>query len=280
MSQQQQGEWFSAPQQGYSRSQDAHFTVQMQAPGSDPAAGKDFAVNDIFAPNSVTGVIAGNLMSAGSQKAQQFYSTYGRINILQPYFDVEPQQVTTRLLRSLKISRRLIDYSEEPSSELYGPLMLAFTLVILLVAGINTTQTQASVQSNSGSAMGTALSVSFGYWGLASLLAYAGAYVLDARVAPAAILSTVGYGLLAYCIALLTALLLPSLSFVVALAVGALSALHIGQVFFHRSQTMSKGLSLGCAIGAPHLLFLLYLRYSFFAAAVATETATVETNLG
>ena len=45
--------------------------------------------------------IAGKMFELGTSKAKEAFSLYGRIDILRPYFDVEPVQVQKRLISAL-----------------------------------------------------------------------------------------------------------------------------------------------------------------------------------
>ena len=45
--------------------------------------------------------IAGKMFELGTTKAKEAFSLYGRIDILRPYFDVEPSQVQKRLISAL-----------------------------------------------------------------------------------------------------------------------------------------------------------------------------------
>ena len=45
--------------------------------------------------------IAGKMFELGTSKAKEAFSLYGRIDILRPYFDVEPSQVQKRLVSAL-----------------------------------------------------------------------------------------------------------------------------------------------------------------------------------
>ena len=47
------------------------------------------------------GQIAGQVFELGREQAKQAFSFYGKIDILRPYFDVEPSQVQKRLITAL-----------------------------------------------------------------------------------------------------------------------------------------------------------------------------------
>ncbi|XP_048450051.1 protein YIPF3 [Rhincodon typus] len=84
--------------------------------------------------------VADQVWQAGKRQASKAFNLYGNIDILRPYFDVEPIQVRNRLLESL-IPIRAISFPQKVAGELYGPLMLVFTLVAILLHGMKTSGT-------------------------------------------------------------------------------------------------------------------------------------------
>lgn len=52
-------------------------------------------------PTEMQSEIAGKMFELGTSKAKEAFSLYGRIDILRPYFDVEPHQVQKRLITAL-----------------------------------------------------------------------------------------------------------------------------------------------------------------------------------
>ncbi|PNI77453.1 YIPF3 isoform 13, partial [Pan troglodytes] len=131
------------------------------------------------------------------RQASRAFSLYANIDILRPYFDVEPAQVRsrtlclpagrggsrlesqhfgkprradhkvrrsrpswlTRLLESM-IPIKMVNFPQKIAGELYGPLMLVFTLVAILLHGMKTSDTII----REGTLMGTAIGTCFGYW--------------------------------------------------------------------------------------------------------------------
>ncbi|XP_054881692.1 protein YIPF3-like [Poeciliopsis prolifica] len=81
--------------------------------------------------------VADEVWQAGKRQASRAFNLYANIDILRPYFDVEPAQVRCRLLESM-IPVRMITFPQKVAGELYGPLMLVFTLVAILLHGMKT----------------------------------------------------------------------------------------------------------------------------------------------
>ena len=73
------------------------------------------------------------LWQSGRDKATAALNMYAKIDILRPYFDVEPIQVRNRLLASFVPV--LPTAKKQPSipGDLYGPCMVLFTLIAILL---------------------------------------------------------------------------------------------------------------------------------------------------
>ncbi|XP_078011468.1 protein YIPF3 isoform X2 [Phascolarctos cinereus] len=84
--------------------------------------------------------VADQMWQAGKRQASKAFSLYANIDILRPYFDVEPAQVRSRLLESM-IPVKMVNFPQKIAGELYGPLMLVFTLVAILLHGMKTSDT-------------------------------------------------------------------------------------------------------------------------------------------
>ncbi|XP_074253946.1 protein YIPF3 isoform X2 [Saimiri boliviensis] len=84
--------------------------------------------------------VADQMWQAGKRQASRAFSLYANIDILRPYFDVEPAQVRSRLLESM-IPIKMVNFPQKIAGELYGPLMLVFTLVAILLHGMKTSDT-------------------------------------------------------------------------------------------------------------------------------------------
>ncbi|XP_041418244.1 protein YIPF3 isoform X1 [Xenopus laevis] len=84
--------------------------------------------------------VADEMWQAGKRQASKAFNLYANIDILRPYFDVEPIQVRHRLLESM-IPVKMISFPQKIAGELYGPLMLVFTMVAILLHGMKSSGT-------------------------------------------------------------------------------------------------------------------------------------------
>uniref|UniRef100_A0A3B3Z639 Protein YIPF3 n=1 Tax=Periophthalmus magnuspinnatus TaxID=409849 RepID=A0A3B3Z639_9GOBI len=204
--------------------------------------------------------VADEVWEAGKRQASKAFNLYANIDILRPYFDVEPGQVRTRLLESL-IPVRMVSFPQKIAGELYGPLMLVFTLVAILLQGMKTSNTQII----GGTLMGTAIGTCFGYWLCMSGLVYFLAYLVNAQITMLQTLALLGYGLFGHCIVLFVTynIHFHFLFFFLWLLVGGLSTLRMVLVLVSRTVGQTPRLVLCGSVAALHLLFLLYLHFSY-----------------
>ncbi|XP_054483028.1 protein YIPF3-like [Anoplopoma fimbria] len=121
--------------------------------------------------------VADEVWQAGKRQASRAFNLYANIDILRPYFDVEPVQVRSRLMESM-VPVRMITFPQKIAGELYGPLMLVFTLVAILLHGMKTSDTVI----REGTLMGTAIGTCFGYWLGVSSFIYFLAYLVNAQI--------------------------------------------------------------------------------------------------
>ncbi|KAJ8299025.1 hypothetical protein KUTeg_023085 [Tegillarca granosa] len=201
--------------------------------------------------------------NAGKQQAKKAWSLYGNIDILRPYFNVEPHEVRARLLMSL-IPQKPTNERQRVYRELYGPLMVIFTLIALLLFQMKT----AEHKVEEGTLMGTAFGVCFTYWFGAAALVWFLAYVCNTRIAMLQILSMMGYSLVGHCLVLFLGTLIHTshdhLFFYLLWAViGGISALKMVCIVVSRTHGQSQRLIVCGAIVTLHLLFLLYLHFAY-----------------
>ncbi|TSK42132.1 Protein YIPF3 [Bagarius yarrelli] len=151
--------------------------------------------------------VADEVWKAGKRQASKAFNLYANIDILRPYFDVEPIQ---------KIA-----------GELYGPLMLVFTLVAILLHGMKT----------SGTVIITMLQM----------------------------MSLLGYGLFGHCMVLFITynVHFHSLFYILWLVIGGLSTLRMVAVLISRTVGKTPRLILCGTLTALHMLFLLYLHFAY-----------------
>eukprot|EP00053_Salpingoeca_punica_P005194 m.53068 g.53068 ORF g.53068 m.53068 type:complete len:270 (+) comp13126_c0_seq1:148-957(+) len=206
--------------------------------------------------------IADNVLKAGTQSAKSFFDTYARIDLLRPYFDVEPIEIRARLLHSL-YPRATLDAQVVPG-DLYGPTMLAFTLVAVLLLGMKSSNHL--VTNQEGTIIGTAFAVSFGYWLTASSLFYGICFIFNTNMTLTEILSSTGYGLLSYNLVLLISLLRPSPDrdfYIAWLVIGLLGSSKLALLMRSRTNDRKQGFILAIVVLAVQQMYLLYLKYAY-----------------
>ncbi|KAJ4923835.1 hypothetical protein JOQ06_028090 [Pogonophryne albipinna] len=175
--------------------------------------------------------VADEVWQAGKRQASKAFNLYANIDILRPYFDVEPVQVRSRLIESM-IPVRMINFPQKIAGELYGPLMLVFTLVAILLHGMKTSDTVI----REGTLMGTAIGTCFGYWLGVSSFIYFLAYLVNAQITMLQTLSLLGYGL---------------------------STLRMVTALLSRTVGQTPRLLLCGTLSVLHMMFLLYLHFNY-----------------
>ena len=205
--------------------------------------------------------VRGQVWAAGSTHARRFLDLYSNIDTLRPYFDVEPKQVLVRLAKSLVPVKPGKPQTVE--GELYGPIMVVFTLVALLLFSMK--NSGHTVQE--GTLMGTAIGVCFGYWLGGSSFYYFIAYICNAHITMLQIVSLTGYALFAHCICIFLATvthdITHSIFFLAILVLGGLSSVRMLCVYVSRTWSKKNGLLIGGVVLTIHLLFLLYLHFAY-----------------
>jgi len=205
--------------------------------------------------------VGGQVWAAGKSQARRFFDLYSNIDVLRPYFDVEPKDIVSRLGQSLIPKKP--SKPQTVAGELYGPLMVVFTLVAVLLFSMK--YNDHVVQE--GTLMGTAIGVCFGYWLGGSSLYYFIAYLCNAHITLLQIVSLTGYALFGHVICIFLATITHDIShglFLFALIlVGGLSSLRMLCVYISRTWSRQHGLITGSIVSVIHLLFLLYLHYAY-----------------
>ncbi|KAM8852719.1 LOW QUALITY PROTEIN: protein YIPF3 [Synchiropus picturatus] len=197
---------------------------------------------------------------AGKRQASKAFNLYANIDILRPYFDVEPVQVRSRLIESM-IPVRMINFPQKIAGELYGPLMLVFTLVAILLHGMKTSGTVI----REGTLMGTAIGTCFGYWLGVSSLIYFLSYLVNAQITMLQMMSLLGYGLFGHCVVLLITynIHFHFLFYILWLLIGGLSTLRMVTALLSRTVGQTPRLILCGTISVLHMLSLLYLHFTY-----------------
>ncbi|XP_064634788.1 protein YIPF3-like isoform X2 [Lineus longissimus] len=203
------------------------------------------------------------LWQSGREKAQQAFTSYAKIDILRPYFDVEPNEVLKRLMVSFLPSKPSGNPQKIPS-ELYGPTMLIFTLVALLLFQMKVSNHQV----NEGTLMGSAIGVCFFYWLGTSALIWTMAYVCNTHIRGVQILSLLGYSLSGHCVVIFLGTIVHTthshLLFYLLWAIfGGVCTLRMVSVLVSRTPGTTQRMVICGIVAALHLLFLLYLHFAY-----------------
>ncbi|XP_027006086.1 protein YIPF3 [Tachysurus fulvidraco] len=204
--------------------------------------------------------VADEVWKAGKRQASKAFNLYANIDILRPYFDVEPIQVRNRIIESM-IPLKMINFPQKIAGELYGPMMLVFTLVAILLHGMKTSGTVI----REGTLMGTAIGTCFGYWLGTSSFIYFLAYLCNSQITMLQMLSLLGYGLFGHCVILFITynVHFHSLFYILWLVIGGLSTLRMVAVLISRTVGKTPRLILCGTLSALHMLFLLYLHFAY-----------------
>nr|CAB3267825.1 protein YIPF3-like [Phallusia mammillata] len=220
-------------------------------------------------PSGMMGGISGNLgkvvadqmWQSGQQQAKKMIDVYGNIDILRPYFDIDPKTLLWRCAYSFVPLKNLSTAQKIPS-ELYGPLMTVFTLIAILLMNMKTSGTVLQ----QGTLMGTAFGICFGYWFGVSGFMYFLAFLCNAYISIVQCLTLLGYGMISHCVILLfghfTHYSHGTFYVLWALIAGA-SAARMITVLLSRTVGKSQRLLLCVAIASLHMLFLLYLHFAY-----------------
>lgn len=217
------------------------------------------------------------LWQAGKQQAQNAFSIYANIDLLRPYFHVEPQEVRARIVESL-LPRWPSHYAPLLiPAELYGPLMLVLTLITLLLFGMKTS----GHTVKEGTLMGTAFGVSFGYWLGGSALVRAAGYVSSTQLSFFQVLSLMGYGLSGHCVALLLGNAFHPVHshlffYAVWLFLGGATAAKLMSVFLAKTASASHKVVAAGTAAAVHLLALLYFHFAYHKTVEGTGCSPLE----
>lgn len=203
------------------------------------------------------------MWQAGAQNVKKAWNVYGNIDLLRPYFDVEPKEVQSRLVSSL-IPLRPTDTRQEVPKELYGPSMVVLTLIALLLYQMKS----ADHRVEEGTLIGSAFAVCFMYWLGASGLVWFVAYVSEVRIAILQILSMMGYALFGHCIVLFLGTIIHTshdhmFFYLLWAIIGGLSTLRMAGIIMSRTRGPKQRLFVTGTIAVLHLFFLLYLHFAY-----------------
>ena len=222
---------------------------------------KDAASTTDMGYVDVQGQLPQMVWEVGSKQVHDTFTSYGKLDFFRPYFNVVPRQIRSRLIQSLlpkKPSKMSI------ATDLYGPLMITFTLVALLLFSMKSS----GYVVQDGTLMGTALLTCFGAWILISLTISAATYFLSTDVAQLHIFTTFGYSLFGHCIVvLLTAVFHPRHShaffYLLVLIFCVPSALRMNLFLCSKTRDAFHKVALAVVVSVLHIGYILYLHFGF-----------------
>jgi len=200
--------------------------------------------------------VAGNIFKDTKKQAQSFINFYAHIDWIRPYFDVVPTDVISRLSSSI-VPGMKPEFEVEKTADLYGPVMVVFTLISILVF----TMKNSMSEIKDGTLMGAAFGVCFTYWWLSALWYYLLSFAMAMEIPFLHILSLSGYAMAGFCLSLLPKML--GLSNIVSMTFfalfGTLSGASLGHSLFKRARVQQSGIIAGALAFATHMIFLFYL---------------------
>uniref|UniRef100_A0A3Q2ZWZ2 Protein YIPF3 n=1 Tax=Kryptolebias marmoratus TaxID=37003 RepID=A0A3Q2ZWZ2_KRYMA len=207
--------------------------------------------------------VADEVWQAGKRQASKAFNLYANIDILRPYFDVEPSQVRSRLMESM-IPVRMINFPQKVAGELYGPLMLVFTLVAILLHGMKTSGTVIEPVSVTG-LVSHPSSTSWRTWLMLRSPCCRCFPCWSVSATLAALASMSGYGLFGHCVVLMVTynIHFHFLFYAMWLLIGGLSTLRMVAVLLSRTVGQTPRLLLCGSLSLLHMSFLLYLHFSY-----------------
>merc|ERR1712137_1356706 len=235
------------------------------------ASAEGFAA--LMSGNTIQGHLAQEMYGRGKEKAQGFLNLYANIDLIRPYFDVEPIEVAFRLLFSLLPVRNPKDQASEEDDfnldqpvstrkpDLYGPLTLCFTLSSVLLVGLQATRPMAGTRVEEGTILGTALFMCFCFLSVSAVIIYFLAFMFNTTANFLQVLSFAGYAQFGLCVALLLSFFISSSTYhwLVSITLGSLSALSLAAKLFRRTPQRKHGVVLAIAVLVIQVGYLLYL---------------------
>uniref|UniRef100_A0A1I7VLA7 Protein YIPF n=2 Tax=Loa loa TaxID=7209 RepID=A0A1I7VLA7_LOALO len=198
---------------------------------------------------------------ASSKQMTDTLNSYGRIDLFRPYFDVEPRQVRNRLIQSF-IPRKPSQMNV--SSDMYGPTMIIFTLVALLLYSMKSS----GYTVQDGTLIGTAMITCFGAWFFMSLVIYTLCLMFNVDISFIHFFSLYGYSLCSHCVVLLLTIVFHPLHshlffYTTVIIFCVPSVLRVSLYLCSRTHDKSHKLSITVAAYILHLSYLYYLHYGF-----------------
>ena len=245
-------------QQGDKSAQQPDFGSSGQQQGKDDGG---FLGN---AQDTINSTVTNMMWQAGKTQATKAWSIFGNIDVLRPYFDVEPRDVMKRIVNSLVPKPPSSASPVKVVSELYGPTMLVLTLIALLLFEMKSSEH--TVQE--GTLIGTAFGTCFGYWIGCGTIVWLVAYVCNTHLAFLQLLSMLGYSLTSHCVVVLLSTLIHTahdhMFFYLLWGIfGGLSTLRMASILISRTHGPTQKLIVTGVTAFFSLTFLLYLHFAY-----------------
>eukprot|EP00729_Bicosta_minor_P015006 gene15006-17392_t len=146
------------------------------------------------AASEIGQTLASNAFDAGTKQARGIIESYANIDMVKPFFNVEPVDIRNRLVGSLR---------QKIEGDLYGPTMIVFTLAAILVMSMKAQENTQNLVGAEGTVMGKAIGISIGYWFGCSAFLYAVAFIFNTTIKSTEIMSSVGYAMFGFIVMLL-----------------------------------------------------------------------------
>jgi len=225
-----------------------------------PQIASNNSANPVMTP-LIASSVGSYVFEAGKQRAQQALNIYSHIDYLRPYFDVEPKDVLNRLLNTFIPSLQNV---QNLLTELYGPIMIIFTLSAILIYQMKVANH--SVQD--GTLIGTAFFVCFSYWiGLSGLLS-SSSFVCNSAISFTNFLSLIGYSMFSHCVVLLVGTFIHTnydhvIFYLMWILVAGAAGLKLALVLFVHTPHPRYKLILAAVAFLSHMMFLIYLHFAY-----------------
>lgn len=243
--------------------------IQQRRPGQSSsddqqaAAGGSATIPTSMFTQSVASSLGSYVFTTGKERAQQALNIYSHIDYLRPYFDVEPKDVLNRLIYSL-VPIELHQPNYRLPTELYGPLMLIFTLCAIIIYQMK----MASHSVQDGTLIGTAFFVCFTYWIGASFLISSASFICNTSITLFNYLSLIGYSLFSHSVVLFIGTFIHTshdhfIFYALWLLLGGAAGLKLAYTVFANTAHPQHRITLAVSILLLHMGFLLYLHFAY-----------------
>jgi len=216
------------------------------------------------AASEIGQTLASNAFDAGTKQARGIIESYANIDMVKPFFNVEPVDIRNRLVGSL---RPILtgDDAKKIEGDLYGPTMIVFTLAAILVMSMKAQENTQNLVGAEGTVMGKAIGISIGYWFGCSAFLYAVAFIFNTTIKSTEIMSSVGYAMFGFIVMLLADYAEKGQRdfYAAWLTVGFLSAAKLASVLRARTTDKKQGLIVAGLALAAHWFYGYHLHWSY-----------------